>query len=56
MQRVAIVGAGVTGLAHAEVFASMDSVELVAVCDIGVVAAEESANRYGARAFSDVNR
>jgi len=52
MQRVAIAGAGATGLAHAELLASIDAAELVAICDIGVVAAEECANRYGARAFS----
>ena len=51
--RVAVIGVGHLGQHHARLFAAMPDVELVGVVDTKAGRAEEIANKYGARAFTD---
>ena len=51
--RVAVIGVGHLGQHHARLFAEMPDVELVGVVDTKAGRAEEIANKYGTRAFTD---
>src|SRR4051812_37969365 len=52
--RTALVGCGKGGQTHAEALGSLAASEFVAVCDGLPGRAEVFADRYGARAFTDV--
>ena len=47
--RFGVVGAGLWGEAHAEVYATHPHAELAAVCDMDPERARRTADRYGAR-------
>lgn len=49
--RVAVIGAGVMGAVHAQVYAAMPGVELVGILDARGVRATELAQRLGTRAY-----
>lgn len=49
--RAGVVGAGYLGSFHAEKYASMEGVDLVAIVDIDATRARSAAKKYGARAF-----
>ena len=51
--RVAVIGVGHLGQHHARLFAEMPDVELVGVVDTKAARAEEIANKYGTRAFTN---
>ncbi len=51
--KVALIGAGTWGKAHAEIYSSHHLSELVAVCDISEEKAKAVAREYGVRDFSD---
>ena len=51
--RVAVIGVGHLGQHHARLFAEMPDVELVGVVDTKAGRAEEIANKYGTRAFTN---
>ncbi len=51
--KAAVIGAGYLGRFHAEKYAALPEVELVAVVDIVEARAQELASRYGARAATD---
>ena len=52
--RFALIGCGVIGPTHAEAINSLPDAELVAVADIVPAQAQKLAERYGVRAYSDV--
>jgi predicted dehydrogenase len=51
--RVAVVGVGYLGRFHAQKYRSIDSVELVGVCDIDPAAGQAVANELGTQFFAD---
>lgn len=51
--KVAVVGAGRLGSAHARVYAKLPSAALLAVCDVDPAAAERAAEETGAKAVLD---
>lgn len=51
--RAAVIGVGYLGAYHAEKYAQLDAVELVAVADTRAERAQEIANRYGVAAHTD---
>jgi predicted dehydrogenase len=51
--RIGVIGVGHLGQHHARLFASMDGVELVGICDINRARADEIGAKFGAPAFSD---
>lgn len=51
--RVAVVGVGHLGSAHARVFSESPQTDLVAVCDVAADRAAEVARRHGTRALTD---
>ncbi len=51
---VATVGCGHNGTRHAEIHASMDASELIAVCDVDPEAAGRVAKKHGVKAFTDL--
>lgn len=51
--KCAVIGAGYLGKFHAEKYASLKDCELVAVVDINADAAQQVAEKYGARALTD---
>ena len=51
--RVAVVGVGHLGSAHARVWNESEGAELVAVADVDRAAAERAVEGTGARAFTD---
>ena len=52
---VATVGCGHNGTRHAEIHASMETSELIAVCDIDPEAAARVAKKHGVKAFTDLD-
>ena len=54
MIRVGVVGVGHLGQHHARLFAAIDGVELVGVCDTNRARAEEIAAKHGGQPFGDV--
>ena len=52
--RTALIGCGKVGQTHAEALASIESSELVAVCDRTMTGAEAFARQFGARPYTDV--
>ena len=52
---VATVGCGHNGTRHAEIHASMEKSELIAVCDIDPEAAARVAKKHGVKAFTDLD-
>jgi UDP-N-acetyl-2-amino-2-deoxyglucuronate dehydrogenase len=52
--RFALIGCGVIGPTHAEAIRSLPDAELVAVADIVPAQAQKLAERYGVRAYTDV--
>lgn len=53
--RVAVVGAGFIGVDHAAAYAVEPDVELIGIVDPDVARATELAERFGARAFADLD-
>lgn len=51
--RAAVIGVGSMGCNHARVYAGMDEIELVAVCDVHVAAAERIGGIYRCKAYSN---
>ena len=51
--KTAVIGAGHLGQAHARVHASLEQVELVAVCDVNETRGREIAERHGTRFVHD---
>jgi predicted dehydrogenase len=51
--KVAVIGAGHLGREHARVYASLEEVELVTVCDINETVGRETAARHGAKYVRD---
>lgn len=51
--RLAVVGVGHLGQAHARILAGFPDVELVGVCDVNAAQARAVAQKYGSRPFSD---
>src|SRR5215475_11569094 len=51
--KIAVIGVGHLGQAHARVMASLEQVELVAVCDINEIRGREIAERNATRFISD---
>jgi predicted dehydrogenase len=51
--RVAVIGVGHLGQHHARLLASMESADLVGVCDINRARADEIASKFGGQAFAD---
>jgi predicted dehydrogenase len=51
---VGVVGCGGNGTRHAEVHASMDASNLIAVCDVDPAAAERVAKKHGVKAFTSL--
>lgn len=51
--RAAVIGVGNMGRNHARIFASMEDVELAAVCDADPAAAAKAAQTYRCNAYSD---
>ncbi len=51
---VGVVGCGGNGRRHVELYASMDEVDLIGVCDLDAGVATEIAGRYGTKAFTRV--
>jgi predicted dehydrogenase len=51
--RTAVIGAGHLGREHARVYASIENVKLIAVCDINEKTGRAVAERHGARFVSD---
>ena len=51
--KVAVVGTGHLGQAHARIYASLDTVELVAVCDTNEAAGQAIAEKYNTRFVRD---
>ena len=51
--KVAVIGTGHLGQAHARIYASLDSVDLVAVCDTNEAAGQAIANKYNTRFVRD---
>jgi len=51
--KCAVIGTGYLGKFHAEKYASLDNCELVAVVDINEQAAQEVADKHGAKALTD---
>lgn len=54
--RAAVIGVGSMGRNHARVYASMEDVELVAVCDADADTAMKAAQMYRCRPYSDYRR
>jgi len=50
---VAIIGCGGQGRIHADAYAQLDGIQIVGCCDVIAEKAEQLANRYNARAFTD---
>ena len=44
--KVAVIGTGIMGKSHARIYADMDSVELVGICDADKKVSEEAAKKY----------
>ena len=53
--RVAVVGVGVMGKHHANIYAALPHVDLVAVVDPDRARREEAARRYATKAYSDLS-
>jgi len=53
--RVAVIGVGYLGEHHARIYSQMKDVELVGVVDVRPGQAEQIAQKYGTRAFSDLS-
>jgi UDP-N-acetylglucosamine 3-dehydrogenase len=53
MIKAAVIGVGSMGKNHARVYSELSGVELVAVADIDIGAAQEVAERYQAKAYAD---
>jgi predicted dehydrogenase len=51
---VGVVGCGRNGFRHAELYNSMEEVELLGVCDIARDKAESAANKLGVKAFTRI--
>ena len=51
---VGVIGCGGNGRRHAELYNSMDEVELIGICDLIPEAAERVAKRHGVKAFTSV--
>ena len=51
---VGVVGCGLNGTRHAEVYNSMDEAELIGVCDVVPEAADRVAQRHGVKAFTRI--
>ncbi len=51
--KAAIIGCGGQGRIHADAYAQLDGIQIVGCCDIIAEKAEQLANRYNARAFTD---
>ena len=51
---VGVVGCGGNGFRHAELYSSMEEVELIGVCDIDPEKADTVANTFGVKAFTRV--
>ncbi len=56
MIKAAVIGAGSMGKNHARVYDELDGVALVAVSDIDVASARQTASRYRARYYTDYRR
>lgn len=54
--RAAVIGVGNMGRNHARIFASMEDVELVAVCDADPAAAARAAQMYRCNAYTDYRK
>lgn len=50
---MAIIGCGGQGRIHADAYAQLDGIQIVGCCDVIAEKAEQLANRYNARAFTD---
>jgi predicted dehydrogenase len=53
--RVGVVGVGYLGRFHARIYADMPDVDLVGVVDVDAARAQEIAQQYGARAYTDTH-
>ncbi len=53
MMKVAVIGVGTMGMNHARVYSELPEIELVAVADVNLKAAEAVAGRHGVHAYSD---
>jgi predicted dehydrogenase len=51
--RLAVVGVGHLGQAHARILSGFSDVDLVGVCDVDVAQARTVAQRHGSKPFSD---
>ena len=51
---VGVVGCGGNGTRHAEIHASLDASDLIAVCDIDPAAADRVAKKHGVKAFTNL--
>ena len=51
--KVAVIGCGNISIMHLEAIAALEESELVAVCDIKPDRAEQTAERYGVKAYTD---
>lgn len=56
MTRVAVIGVGAMGRNHARVYSEMSDVELVGVADTDSEVAEMISNRYGGKAYTDIQQ
>lgn len=54
--RFGILGCGTIGDVHARAIAELDVAELSAICDVNAARAEEYANKYGVKAYSDYEK
>ena len=54
--RVGVIGIGHLGIRHAEIYAGMPGVRLIAVCDIDLTRARQAAKQFGCKAFSDYRK
>lgn len=53
--KIGVIGAGILGSRHARVWYELAETELVAVCDLDAARAQDIAQLYNARAFTDYN-
>ncbi len=52
--RIGLVGCGVIGNMHLEIWAKQENVSIVAVCDIVPEKAQKAAEQYGAKAYTEM--
>lgn len=53
--KIGVIGTGILGSRHARVWHELPDTELVAVCDLDAARAQNIAQQYNARAFTDYN-